>query len=110
MMTLQEMASSVAPVDLLTCSFLHCPSPSSSLDTLTTARPAHSQYSFGHTATNGALQGSEEAPGHLLPVDKDPADVGAVRGRDQVIVLLLGQEVLLLLRVSQNRSPVKLIN
>ena len=38
--------SHVAPVDLLKCSFVHCPSPDSSMDTLT-SRQGHSQYSFG---------------------------------------------------------------
>ena len=51
---LQDVGSSVAPVDLLTCSFLHCPSPSSSVDTLTTSRQQTSQFSFGHTAPHGA--------------------------------------------------------
>ena len=47
----------LAPVDLLRCSFMHCPSPSSSVDTLTsrhvisTSTPPiapPSQYSLGH--------------------------------------------------------------
>ena len=39
-------AISPVPVDLLKCSFVHCPSPDSSMDTLT-SRQGHSQYSFG---------------------------------------------------------------
>ena len=40
----------VAPVDLLKCSFMHCPSPSSSVDTLTNTntRQTNNQFSFGH--------------------------------------------------------------
>ena len=44
----------MAPVDLLTCSFMHCPSPSSSVDTLTNTRLTNNQVSFGHTECQGA--------------------------------------------------------
>ena len=56
----------LAPVDLLKCSFMHCPSPSSSVDTLTsrhivstTAPPIAppSQYSMGHRGSIPDLAG-----------------------------------------------------
>ena len=43
---------SPVPVDLLKCSFVHCPSPDSSMDTLT-SRQGHSQYSFGQGTQAG---------------------------------------------------------
>ena len=48
---MQDGGLAVAPVDLLKCSFMHCPSPSSSVDTLTNTntRQTNNQFSFGHT-------------------------------------------------------------
>ena len=45
-MTATPPPLSPVPVDLLKCSFVHCPSPDSSMDTLI-SRQGHSQYSFG---------------------------------------------------------------
>ena len=48
---MQDGGLAVAPVDLLKCSFMHCPSPSSSVDTLTNTntRTTNNQFSFGHS-------------------------------------------------------------
>lgn len=60
----------LAPVDLLKCSFMHCPSPSSSVDTLTsrhivstTAPPIAppSEYSMGHRGSIPDLGGGSDS-------------------------------------------------
>ena len=60
----------LAPVDLLKCSFMHCPSPSSSVDTLTsrhivstTVPPIAppSEYSMGHRGSIPDLGGGSDS-------------------------------------------------
>lgn len=72
----KDECNSGAPVDLLKCSFMHCPSPSSSIDTLTSRHvPPPSQYTgtgigtdddtCGHVTTDLTLSHNCD---HMLPV------------------------------------------
>jgi len=64
-MTATPPPLSPVPVDLLKCSFVHCPSPDSSMDTLI-SRQGHSQYSFGQ-----GVQAGDDSFHNLTAVSND---------------------------------------